>query len=214
MRRGRTDIGLEHYRLRPASSNDLPALYRVCLKTGDAGKDASALQDDPKLLGEVFVGPYVMLEPEFAFALDSPQGPMGYVLGALDTVRFNQKLKREWLPRLQKSYRDPGADQSEWRGSDWVRYALHHPFLNVPSVLAPYRSHAHIDLLAEARGRGIGRHMMQTMMERMAGLGSPGLHLQVHPKNAGAQKFYRGLGFAPLLSADLPGGTLFMARAL
>jgi ribosomal protein S18 acetylase RimI-like enzyme len=204
-------MNLESFRLRAATPDDLPALYRVCLRTGDAGKDATHLQDDPDLLGEVFVGPYVMLEPNLAFTLEGPRGPAGYVLGALDTRRFNRRLKSEWLPRLRKLHADPGGDPKEWEGSDWVRHALHHPFLDLPPVLEPYPSHAHIDLLAEARGHGIGRHLMQTMMEHLAALGSPGLHLQVNPKNAAAQAFYRNLGFAPLSSSDLPADTLFMA---
>ncbi|WP_119269790.1 GNAT family N-acetyltransferase [Taklimakanibacter deserti] len=204
-------MNLESYSLRAATADDLPALYRVCLRTGDAGKDATHLQDDPDLLGEVFVGPYVMLEPDLAFTLQGPRGPAGYVLGALDTRDFNKRLKTHWLPRLQKLHADPGEDSGLWRGSDWVRHALHHPFLEFPPVLHPYPSHVHIDLLTEARGQGIGRHLMQTILEELARLGSPGVHLQVNPKNAAAQSFYRNLGFIPLSSADLPNDTLFMA---
>lgn len=205
---------LESCRLRSVTVDDLPALYRICLKTGDSGKDATHLQDDPDLLGQVFVGPYVVLEPDLAFVLDSDNGPVGYLLGALDTARFNRKLGTEWLPRLQKAHRDPGDDRAGWIGSDWVRHALHHPFLAMPPVLSPFPSHAHIDLLAEARGQGIGRHLMLTMMERLAALDAPGIHLQVSPGNHEAQAFYRSLGFAALASPDLPDDTLFMARAL
>jgi ribosomal protein S18 acetylase RimI-like enzyme len=205
---------LDSYLLRHATPEDLPALYRVCLKTGDSGKDASAIQDDPDLLGEFYVGPYVMLEPDLAYALDSSEGPIGYLLGVLDTATFNGRLERDWLPRLKKAHQDPVGDPAGWHGSDWVRHAVHHPFLKVPAALKPYPSHAHIDLLCEARGQGVGRHLMQTMMERLTELGSPGLHLQVSPKNRGAQDFYRGLGFEALSSPDLPDDTLFMARRL
>ena len=202
---------LESYRLRSATPDDLPALYQVCLKTGAAGKDATHIQDDPDILGEVFVGPYVMLEPELAFTLEGPRGPAGYVLAALDTRRFNQRLKSEWLPRLQKLHADPGEDSAHWEGSDWVRRTVHHPFLDVPPALKPYPSHIHIDLLEEARGHGIGRHLMQTIMEELARRGSRGIHLQVSPHNAAGQAFYRNLGFVPLSSLDLPADTLFMA---
>ncbi|WP_119389464.1 GNAT family N-acetyltransferase [Taklimakanibacter lacteus] len=205
---------LDAYRLRRATIDDLPALYRVCLRTGAAGDDATDVEDDPELLGRVYVGPYVTFEPKLAFALVGPEGVVGYVLGVLDTRRFNRKLKDEWLPKLQRAERDPGDDPTRWRGSDWVRHAVHHPFLELPPVLASYPSHAHIDLLEDARGHGIGRHMMQTMMECLAGLGSPGVHLQVNPRNAGAQAFYRSLGFVPISSTDLPEDTLFMARRI
>ena len=203
-------MSLECFRLRPATPEDLPALYRVCLRTGDAGRDATHLQDDPDLLGEVFVGPYVMLEPELAFTLEGSHGPAGYVLGALDTESFNRRLKSEWLPRLQRLHADPGDDSEQWQGSDWVRHAVHNPFLEVPPVLEPYPSHVHIDLMVEARGQGIGRHLMQTILEALARLGSSGVHLQVNPQNAAAQAFYRNLGFVPLASPDLPAETMFM----
>jgi GNAT superfamily N-acetyltransferase len=203
-------MSLESFRLRRATPDDLPALYHVCLRTGDAGQDATHLQDDPDLLGEVFVGPYVMFEPGLAFTLEGARGPAGYVLGAFDTADFNRRLKSEWLPRLRKLHPDPGDDSTLWQGSDWVRHVVHHPFLDFPTVLAPYPSHVHIDLLVEARGQGIGRHLMQTIMEELARLGSPGVHLQVNLKNAAAQAFYSNLGFVPLSSPDFPVDAMFM----
>ena len=136
------------------------------------------------------------------------------MLGALDTVAFNRRLRSDWYPSLQNEIRDPGPDQAKWRGSDWVRHAVHHPFLAVPPVLALYPSHAHIDLLPEARGKGVGSRMMHHMMERLAARESEGLHLQVNPKNFDAQAFYRKLGFTVVSSRDLPDDTLFMARRL
>ena len=46
----------------------------VCLKTGDAGQDATAREDDPQLLGLIFAIPYQVLEPDFAFVIDGPNG--------------------------------------------------------------------------------------------------------------------------------------------
>ena len=64
----------------------------VCLKTGDAGKDATAREDDPHLLGLIYAIPYQVLEPDLAFVIDGPEGVAGYVLGALDTQAFNARL--------------------------------------------------------------------------------------------------------------------------
>ena len=38
------------------------------------------------------------------------------------------------------------------------------------------------------------------------------MHLDVHPENASAIAFYETLGFAPVISDDLPAGSLTMAR--
>ncbi|MDN3718454.1 FAD-dependent oxidoreductase [Roseibium salinum] len=48
--------------LRPASLLDLEALYAICLRTGDAGKDASGLYSDPRLMGHIYAAPYVALD--------------------------------------------------------------------------------------------------------------------------------------------------------
>ena len=202
------------YRLRPARRSDLPGLYEVCLKTGDSGKDGTKLHDDPTLLGKFYVGPYVVLEPDFAFTLEGPSGAAGYLLGALDTPAFNRRFEIEWLTPLRQAVHDPGRDMTIWRDSDFVRRLIHAPDLAFPPALEPYPSHAHIDLLPEARGRGFGRRLMQFLMARLAARGSKGLHLSVSPSNTGGQAFYHKLGFTHVASPELPRHTYFMGRGL
>jgi len=202
------------YRLRPARRGDLPGLYAVCLKTGDSGKDGTTLHDDPTLLGKFYVGPYVALEPDLAFTLEGPQGPAGYLLGALDTASFAIRCENEWLKPLRGSVRDPGNDPAAWRGSDWVRRLIHVPDFAFPPALQDFPAHAHIDLLPEARGHGFGRRMMQFLMARLAARGAKGLHLAVSPSNAGGQAFYAKLGFDHVAAPELPRHTYFMARSL
>jgi ribosomal protein S18 acetylase RimI-like enzyme len=197
------DIG-DGFRLRQATADDHPALLRICLETGDSGNDATAREDDPKLIGSIYAVPYQVLEPDFAFVVETDAGVCGYVLGALDTPAFNLRLEREWFALLRPGLRDPGPDRTQWRGSDWARYLIHHPDYSFPPSLAPYPSHGHIDLLPEAQGRGIGRQMMELMMRRLREAGSPGLYLGVNPANRRARHFYTKLGFKTLDAPDLP----------
>ena len=74
--------------IRPATLQDLPGAYRVCLLTAAAGGDASASYRNPDLLGHVFVGPYVVHSPELARVVVDPEGVAGYVVGAADTRAF------------------------------------------------------------------------------------------------------------------------------
>jgi len=74
-------------------------------------------------------------------------------------------------------------------------------------------AHGHIDLLPEARGRHIGQRGMQHVMQKLADAGCNGMHLQVSPKNRGAQKFYVTLGFAELKHPSLPRHTTFMVKS-
>jgi ribosomal protein S18 acetylase RimI-like enzyme len=199
--------------LRQATAADHDALCKICLRTGDAGRDATGREDDPALLGMLYAVPYQVLEPDFAFVVEGPDGACGYVLGARDTSAFNRRLEAEWYPPLRQKLPDPGPDERGWRGSDWARRLIHHAELAVPAALARYPSHGHIDLLPEARGRGIGRQGMELLMQRLAGAGSPGLFLQVDPRNRDARRFYERLGFADLRVPDLPRHSVFMVKA-
>ncbi len=200
--------------LRRATDDDDAAICRVCLLTGDAGQDASDREDDHDLLGQIYCLPYRVLEPDFAFVVDSPEGVCGYLFGAPDTVSLNARLETEWYPDLRRRLHDPGPDQRTWRGSDWARYMIHHPEPIDPHITATFPSHGHIDLLAQARGRGIGRQAMTLLMQRLSTTGSEGLFLDVDPRNHGARKFYRRLGFSPL-PASRPGEVgRYMVRRL
>lgn len=203
------DFG-DGYALRQARWEDYAGLNRVCLLTGDSGKDATAREDDPDLLGLIYAVPYQVHSPQFAFVVQGPQGVCGYVLGTPSSEAFYAWAGREWFPPLAKRLRDPGPDEAQWVGSDWARYAIHHPEFAYPPVLHDYPGHGHIDLLEEVRGRKIGSRAMRVMMEGLAATGISGMHLGVSPTNHGALAFYRTLGFTRLEHASLPEETVYM----
>lgn len=207
------DFG-DGYCLRMAEWADYAALNRVCLLTGDSGKDATAREDDPDLLGLIYAVPYQVFSPDFAFVVQGPSGVCGYVLGTPSSERFYAWVDREWFPPLARRVDDPGPDENRWVGSDWARYAIHHPQFVYPRVLRDYPAHGHIDLLPEARGRKIGSRAMRLMMGRLKHAGIAGMHLQVSPSNEGALAFYRALGFEQLTDLSLPAHTAFMVARL
>lgn len=207
------DLG-EGFFLRPATSLDDEALKRVCLLTGDAGRDASTKEDDPNLLGLIYAVPYRMFEPDLAFAVEESGVVYGYVLGALNTAIFNARLAADWYPKVQAEVADPGPDETTWRGSDWARRLIHHPVLSVPEALADYPSHGHIDLLPKARGRGIGRKVMAILGERLRDAGSRGLFFQVDPRNRGARRFYAAVGLNELQGESLPRHSVYLVRRI
>jgi ribosomal protein S18 acetylase RimI-like enzyme len=200
--------------LRQATEADHPALRKICLETGDAGEDATAREDDPDLIGQIYAVPYQVFEPDFAFVVDGPSGVAGYLLGALDTAGFYTSLSESWYPALQQRVANPGPDASRWQGSDWARRRIHHPDLTIPPAFAVYPSHGHIDLLPPARGKGIGRQCMAFLEQRLGEAGSTGLWLEVHPRNQKAQSFYARLGYRRVPDADVPDQALYMAKRL
>jgi ribosomal protein S18 acetylase RimI-like enzyme len=191
------------FSIRPYRPGDHDALYEICLLTGDSGADASNLYADPWLLGHVYCGPYLKLEPELAFVLKDQQGPCGYVIGALSTRAFEDRLEREWWPELRLRYPDPSGKPREERSRDErVTMLIHHPRLESEAITMPYPSHLHIDLLPRAQGRGMGSRLMDTLFEALRARGSIGVHLGVGDRNARAIGFYRRLGFQELARAQ------------
>jgi ribosomal protein S18 acetylase RimI-like enzyme len=202
------------FRIRLYKPGDREAVYQVCLKTGDAGQDATHLYDDPEVLGHLYVGPYITLEPELAFVLEDDLGVCGYCLGALDTEAFFERFLREWLPPLQARYPDPAGPESGWTRDQRTCHELHHPDAPMPAVVSTYPSHLHIDLLPRAQGKGNGRRLMETLLETLRRRGSLGVHLALAATNLGAFRFYRKLGFVRLDEIIPATEAIWMGRKL
>jgi len=180
--------------IRPAGLYDLPGTYRVCLQTADAGADGSALYTNPDLLGHIYVGPYLVGQPELAFVLADDAGVAGYVLGAADTREFEAWQEREWLPTLRAQY-PPTAGATL---DDELIAQLHSPTLAPAAVVERYPAHLHIDLLPRVQGTGLGRAMLETLFDALRPRGVNGIHLDVGEDNHNAIAFYRHLGFVEL----------------
>jgi ribosomal protein S18 acetylase RimI-like enzyme len=202
------------FKIRPYEEKDLDAVYEVCLKTGDAGQDATHLYKDAKALGHLYVGPYVTLELSLAFVLEDEIGVCGYVLGALDTKKFRERFVKEWLPRLQKLYLDPQGDPKTWTLDEQIYYEIHHPKTEVYKALEPYPSHLHIDLLPRAQGQGNGKRMMQTLLEALKKQGSRAVHLGMFASNTRAFHFYKRMGFHVVEDAEFPKDILYLGLVL
>ncbi len=183
MPEGRREAGLRVRPFDPAREADRAAILDICLRTGDAGGDASALYADPRELTELYATPYLDRMPEWCFVAESVgsgsapaagdgSGPVvGYILGAPDTAAFAAAT---------------GLRLPEFAG---------HP------------AHLHVNLLPEAQGRGGGRMLVEALLARLTAAGIPGVHLVVDPRNTGALAFYPRLGFTEL--ARTPTGVPF-----
>ena len=173
-------------------------MYRVCLRTGDAGQDATDLFRNPDLLGHVFVGPYVVGEPGHALVAIDGDGVAGYCLAAPDTRAFAAWAEAEWWPPLRAEYprRDDDTLDAEITG------LLHEPPIADAAILDAYPAHLHIDLLERVRGTGIGRRLIERQLALLRDAGAPACHLTVSASNANAIAFYEHLGWRELRRSE------------
>jgi ribosomal protein S18 acetylase RimI-like enzyme len=205
---------LSAFTIRLAEPLDQAAAYYVCLKTGNHGADGEPFyQDDPDALGRIFVGPYLSYEPELSLVLEDDQGISGYALAALDSRTFYARYDQHWRPGLCDEFPRPSGDPAAWTRAAIVHSWYHQPDYFCPEPYEAYPSHMHIDLLQRARGQGVGRRMMEQMMDRLRQRGSPGAHLCVDALNTPALGFYRRLGFHELArTGTMANGSIYLGK--
>ena len=191
--------------IRPARARDrdeVDRLYDICLRTGANGEGAQDLYEDPRLLGEVYLGAYLEFEPHLAFVVEADDGSaLGYVLGAGDTVAFERLLAEQWWPALRRRY--PLGHFPQDSHDERMVQKIHAPRETDPATIDGYPAHLHVDILAEGRGGGNGRRLMETLFSALRQQGVEGVHLNVSPSNTHAIGFYGHLGFTWLSSGAM-----------
>jgi ribosomal protein S18 acetylase RimI-like enzyme len=181
--------------IRPYRPSDLDALYDVCVRTAADGDDLTEQMGDPLLPGHVYAAPYGALEPAMAFVVEDDEVVGGYVIGALDTVAFEDRCEDAWLPDLRVRYpMGSGATAVDRRYIELI-----HAFPRQDAaIVADYPAHLHIDLLPRFQGRGLGRALIDRFAAAATAGGASGVHLGVSRTNERAVAFYRHVGFETL----------------
>ena len=159
--------------------------------------------DDPRILGDAWAAPYGLFEPSLAFVAEDEAGVGGYIVGALDSRAFEQRLEADWWPALRDRYPAPPSQLApdQWTPDQRTAGFIHAPF-PVPDDLAQdYPSHLHVNLLPRLQSQGLGRQLMDTLIRALQEQGSAGVHLFVWPANQRAVGFYQHLGFT-MISAE------------
>ncbi len=199
--------------IRPYRSEDLPALYEICLATGLSGADAGHLYADRRIIGHIYAGPYGVLEPESALVVEDAHGVGGYIIGTANTYAFEKRMETEWWPALRAQYADPPAPRDAWSADQRMAYAMHHPSRTPRRISEPYPAHLHIDILPRLQGQGVGKALIDAWRGKMAGRGVARLHLGVGPANVRAVRFYQAYGFHEIERLPEPWNTIFFGIA-
>jgi len=177
-------------------------MYEICVKTADAGADATGILSDDSLWGDLFAVPYVERHPDLAWVVEADDGrTIGYVVATDDTDAFYTWFRDEWWPAFHDRY--PRSEHPSTREEHMIEYG----YTRAPGIeanAAAYPAHLHIDLLPETQGQGLGRRLIETLFAELRRRGVRGLHLGMDPNNTGAAAFYERIGMTALPTA--PGG--------
>lgn len=178
--------------IRPYRSQDRPALSDICVKTADAGSDATGIFSDDELWGLIFAVPYAERHPDLAWVVESDDARViGYIVATHDTDAFEQWFRDAWWPQFAARF--PRAIAAATREEKMIEYAYARRPGREPNTVE-HPAHLHIDLLTEAQGQGLGRRLIETLFAELRSRGVSGVHLGMDPANLGAAAFYERLG--------------------
>jgi ribosomal protein S18 acetylase RimI-like enzyme len=193
--------------IRKAQMSDIPYIYEICLKTGEAGKDAEELYFDPYLIGNYYAAPYFFFSESICFVAEYQCRPQGYIIAVPDTTAFEKWMEEQWLPPLRKRYPQPfpqGLIRSEKEAG--LIKTVHNKMFPLEKyyedLYKDYPAHLHIDMLPALQGKGLGRKLMDSLFKELNRQGIKGLHLGVSAENTSAILFYQKLGFSILKEHD------------
>lgn len=179
-------------KIRKYHSHDIKSLYNICLHTSNKGNDVELLKDEPNLIGDLFITPYVQFETELCFVLTVNDKPCGYIIGTKNTEDFYLKCEKEYFPKLRKKYEHLPKDKNS-------RYAVLKRVIQIghkpKDRFDLFPAHLHINILPIAKGQGMGRKLMGEFMNKLIDLNLSGLHLEVGKTNTNAIQFYKHIGF-------------------
>ncbi|MBX9470689.1 GNAT family N-acetyltransferase [Microcella sp.] len=185
--------------LRAATTDDLATLESICVLTGDDGADASGTYDQPELLAHHWASPHLAADPSLCTIVVDDDGPVGYLVATADTVAFEAWCERMWWPPLRDRYplQAPRRDRDQQ-----LVDLMHAPDRTPASVTDAYPAHLHINLLPRAQGLGLGRALIERLVDQLRDRGVAGVHLGVSGTNPRAIAFYEHVGFVRVTTED------------
>ncbi|WP_457637053.1 N-acetyltransferase family protein [Oceanithermus sp.] len=177
--------------IRPATSTDLAAIGHVSHQTGLLGEPIADFFPDEALWADAFVRPF--LEAGCCNFVAEQQGRVvGYIIGSCEPKSFERYLKKR-LPWLILSHWLRGAYPRWWRDLGylwraWKTRGGSAPWQHYPAQL-------HVNLLPEARGKGLGSRLLQTFLTCLQEKGVRGVQLGTTERNQAALRLYQRYGF-------------------
>lgn len=186
--------------LRPAVAKDWATIRDICCKTGNSG-DPIDLNRWP-FFGELWVGPYQQLRPEWCLVAEAEDLVIGYLTGCPDTRRFEIEKQLLFVPRLiwkvLAGHFPANGDTGRFLKRSFRREKSPEQCFKPEThkvLRTLYPAHLHINLDASQRRGGIGRELMNVYFNRLRQNQVPGIHIFCGAKPV---SFYERNGFVIL----------------
>lgn len=177
---------------------DRAELRELFARAGE-GSPSGSLWGHTESEREIYLEPYMDLEPGSLFLAADHGRLVGYLTGCLDSAAFpgeDERMARAIRRHRLYLRRGPAAFLA--------RAVLDSAVAAIRRQGAPrgftdprWPSHLHINVAPEARGTGAAHELMAAWQQRVKEAGSPGCHLQTLVENTRAVRFFERAGFRP-----------------
>ena len=189
------ESGIEAH-IRPYTAGDRAAVWDLAANTAFFGDPVEAFLDDRALFCAAFLAYYTDYESGRLWVAEMDGAVVGYVAGCGDSRRQARTFRSQILPSVLW-----GVLRGRYRvGRKTIRFAhrmacewLHQGRIDVSNDAFP--GHLHINVTAGARGRGIGRALLERSLAQFWATGVCGVHLSTTDRNAAACRLYEAVGF-------------------
>jgi len=175
---------------------DRTAIRRICCATGFAGASCEEIFDDQELFADIWTLYYTDYEPQSTFVAETDGRIVGYLLGCIDTRRFNKTLFTKVIPRIltkallgRCKIRTKTISYLLRMLISALKGEIFYPPLEI------YPAHLHINIEEGYRRQGIGQSLMESYLAYLKSQGIRGVHLGTTSLHKSAIPFYEKLGF-------------------
>lgn len=186
------EITIRRYR-----PDDRDAIGRICIRTGDSGKDATGKYSNDEILPYIYAYPYLEYDPDLCLVVDVGGDVVGYILGVADVSDFAAWWEQNWTHVIAEKF----PDNPHWSTTEraLVEKGLH-PENFAPQWREEHPAEFHIDLMDIVQGEGLGRMLVDQFVALLKDRNVPSLAIGVGARNSGGVAFYRHLGFDELFA--------------
>lgn len=158
-------------RVRPYRASDRQAIRQLCCDTGFLGEPIDSVFQDRELFADLFTGPYLEHEPDWALVAEADGRVVGYLLGSV-CKHFDLVLMRNGAPVASKMlcHLLTGRYAQHPRSARFVRWLLTTAYQEQPKHPAN-AAHLHFDLDTAYRGRGVCHRLWHAFEQRLRNAG-------------------------------------------
>lgn len=183
--------------IRPYEPKDYSRVRTIFTETAGLGNPLANLLIDRRLVADFMVRQYVQNPADVAWVAEAEGEVVGYLLGAPSVRRHERRALGLLFPReVARAL----FSRRFWKPATWflavcVLKTWRRGGFDAGKYHADFPAHLHVNLLREARRRGLGRGLVGRFESCLRARGVRGVYATVAENNPRGRGFFEALGY-------------------